>query len=196
MLLTEREDRVTNFLILSPIFFTCFIHFVSYVYYVLYGSFMVLPLQSRVQYDQCHGIRNIDDGYLVFRHARRRWRLHKSPIERRWGLRWYAMDSAASLQNENGPFALRTILRILFPHSLLHIILLESPWRLPARVERRITSTLISLCTILLKLCPIFHRRVSLVVSLPSLSSDRVPKLAMYLMGLVVYSRAMPVTGD
>lgn len=48
-------------------------------------------------------------------------------------------------------------------------------------MKRRITSTFISLCTILLKLRPVFHRRVSLVISLPSLSSDRVPKLAMYL---------------
>lgn len=52
--------------------------------------------------------------------------------------------------------------------------------RLPAQVERRVSRAPLSR-TILPKLRPIFHRRVSLVVSLPSLFSDRVPKLAMYL---------------
>lgn len=40
--------------------------------------------------------------YLVLRHARRR--SHESSVKRRWGRRWYAVDSAASPKRE-GPVA-------------------------------------------------------------------------------------------
>lgn len=100
--------------------------------------------------------------------------MHKSPIARRWGRRWYAVDSAASPIREGASRYVLSVRFFLMPlFTVLYYTSRDSLWKLPARVtaaHSRDQSILISLYYPL-QLRSVFHRRENASFILASRSS-------------------------